>query len=169
MFCAGHAWTSLLDNLTRFLLNQHTTTKLFSKKDFKHSLICLTMNHKMLEHIKHKHTNIEAKFGTVLAVASKLLECLKGVKSRVNSGYYLMHIKDSTNIPEVFHKDVKATVHEVQHSILQHFYLPLIFFLCLSVVLKMTMEDAEDKVPDEQAETQSYSEHQAQQIARFTE
>jgi hypothetical protein len=116
----------------------------------------------MLEHIEHECTNIKAKFGTVLSVASKLLEHLKGIKSRVNSSYYQMHIKDSTDIPEIFQKDVKAAVHEVQHAILQHFNLPLKLFLCLSVVLQMTMEDAEDEVLDEQVETQSYSEHQAQ-------
>jgi hypothetical protein len=45
-----------------------------------------------------------------------------------------MHIQDSTDIPEIFHKDLKAAVHEVQHSILHHFYLPLTHCLCMSVV-----------------------------------
>jgi hypothetical protein len=43
MFCTGHAWTSLSENLAsqhiQFLLNWCSMTKLFSEKDFKNSLL----------------------------------------------------------------------------------------------------------------------------------
>jgi hypothetical protein len=118
---AGHAWTSLSDDLAsqgiQLLLDRRrTTTKMFSEKDFKQSLICLAVTEKMRHHIEVERADIQAKFGHTPTISAELLERLAMVQSRVDSGYYNMDIKDSTDLPSSFITKVKEAVREVQHS-----------------------------------------------------
>ncbi len=89
---------------------------MFLEKDFKQSLISLVVTDKMHQHISIKCANIEAKYGHAPAIASELLERLEMVQGRVESRYYNMDIKDSTDLPASFITKVKEAVHEVWRS-----------------------------------------------------